>query len=122
MLYLSQCDYVINILPETPETNRIFDLHFFSLMKRSALFCNVGRGSSVVDEDLEYAVQNGIIKGAILDAANPYSYNHPNIILTNHSSSFSAQNKRRIDALFPLQLRTFLSKGIADLAYKIPLK
>lgn len=122
MLYLSQCDYVINILPESSETNRIFDLQFFSQMKQSALFCNVGRGSSVVDEDLEYAVQNGIIKGAILDAANPYSYNHPNIILTNHSSSFSAQNNQRINALFSSQLKAFLSNGINDLAYKVPLE
>ena len=120
--YLSRCDYVINVLPETPETNSVFDLKFFSKMKQSALFCNVGRGSSVVDKDLEYAVQEGIIKGAVLDAANPYSYNHPNIILTNHSSSFSAQNNKRVDELFSIQLKNFLSNGTDELLYKIPLE
>lgn len=120
--YLPHCDYVINILPETPATSNIFDLNFFSQMKQSALFCNVGRGSSVVDEDLEYAVQNGIIKGAILDASNNYPYQHPNILLTHHSSSFSAHNNVRVDNLFSMQLKAFLSNNISELVYQIPLK
>ena len=42
-------------------------------MKKTALFCNVGRGTSVVDVDLENAVQNGEIRGAILDACTDVS-------------------------------------------------
>lgn len=120
--YLPMCDYVINVLPETPETIEIFDLHFFSNMKQSAIFCNVGRASGVIDKDLETAIEKGIIKGAVLDAASTYPYHHPNIILTNHSSSLSVQNSTRIDALFSSQLKAFLSEGIDKLENKIPLK
>ena len=120
--YLQLCDYVINILPETPKTIGIFNASFFAHMKTNAIFCNVGRGASVVDKDLDLAIQNGIINGAILDACSHYAYCHPNIILTNHSSSFSSQNNNRINAFFSTQLEAFLSNDMMSLNNKIPLQ
>lgn len=119
--YLNECDYIINVLPETKETIGIFDRNFFSKMNKDAVFCNVGRGSAVVDKDLENAVKESTINGAILDACSSYPYNHPNIVLTHHYSSFAKENDKRINMLFSAQLKKFLEEGENSVEYKIPL-
>ena len=76
----------------------------------------------MVDSDLEKAILNGEIRGAILDACNSYKYNHPNIILTGHSSSVSYDNAAKINQLFSSQLKTFLEGDLSQLLYQIKLK
>lgn len=119
--YVNVCDYIINVLPETKETIGVFDRNFFFKMNKDAVFCNVGRGSAVVDKDLENAVKESTINVAILDACNSYPYNHPNIVLTHHYSSFAKENDKMINELFSGQLRKFIENEGALLAYKIPL-
>lgn len=75
MTHLKDADYIVNILPEDDSTKKIYDIEFFKAMKSNALFCNVGRKSAVIDKDIAYAVQNGIIRGAILDVHDDYNYN-----------------------------------------------
>ena len=74
MTHLKDADYIVNILPEDDSTKKIYDIEFFKAMKSNALFCNVGRKSAVIDKDIAYAVQNGIIRGAILDVHDDYNY------------------------------------------------
>ncbi len=119
--YICVCDYIINVLPETKETIGIFDKNFFFKMNKDAVFCNVGRGSAVVDKDLENAVKESTINGAILDACNSYPYNHPNIVLTHHYSSFAKENDKRKNELFSAQLKCFIEEGEQTLKYQIPL-
>ena len=64
---LSEGDYVVNILPLTSETRGLFDKAKFAAMKNSAFFVNVGRGPSVVTDDLIEALQSGALAGAGLD-------------------------------------------------------
>src|SRR5699024_10110096 len=45
-------DIIVNILPLTKETTALFDEAIFSKMKDGVIFINVGRGESVVTEDL----------------------------------------------------------------------
>ena len=108
MTHLKDADYIVNILPEDDSTKKIYDIEFFKAMKSNALFCNVGRKSAVIDKDIAYAVQNGIIRGAILDVHDDYNYNTPDIILTGHSSSVSRGNDEKFDRYFSVQLNAFL--------------
>ena len=119
--YISKCDYIINVLPETKDTIGVFDREFFSKMNKNSVFCNVGRGSAVVDKDLDDAVKNSIIKGAILDACSSYPYKNPNIVLTHHYSSFSKENDELTDKLFSAQLKEFIENGESSLENKVPL-
>jgi len=64
---LDQFDWVVGVMPSTPETTDFFDSEFFAGMKPSARFINVGRGSSVVEDDLQKALESGQISGAFLD-------------------------------------------------------
>ena len=64
---LPEFDWVIGVMPSTESTLGFFDESFFSAMKETGSFVNVGRGSAVVEPDLIRALQQGRIAGAMLD-------------------------------------------------------
>ncbi|MGO1274117.1 MAG: D-2-hydroxyacid dehydrogenase, partial [Pseudomonas helleri] len=64
---VSQMDYVINLLPNTPETHDLYDAELFALFNPTAVFINAGRGVAVVDADLVEALRLGHLAGAIID-------------------------------------------------------
>ena len=64
---LATADAVVNTLPGTPFTERLFNREVFAAMKPGTVFVNVGRGT-VVDEDaLLEALDNGQVSYACLD-------------------------------------------------------
>ncbi|WCI09822.1 NAD(P)-dependent oxidoreductase [Arthrobacter sp. OVS8] len=64
---LATADAVVNTLPGTPSTEKLFSRDVFAAMKPGTVFVNVGRGT-VVDEDaLLEALGNGQVSYACLD-------------------------------------------------------
>jgi len=93
---IPEADVVVNALPLTDETTELFDAELFRAMKGSALFVNVGRGGTVVTEDLVAALENGTIAGAGLDVTDPEPlpeghplWRAPNTIVTPHVATRS---------------------------------
>ena len=91
---VSQMDYVINLLPNTPETHDLYDAELFALFNPNAVFINAGRGVAVVDADLVEALSLGHLAGAIIDVCRqePLPAKHPfwtawGLLLTGHSSA-----------------------------------
>ena len=92
---LSECDYVVSILPATPQTRDLFDADGFACMKSGAVLINVGRGDLVVEEALIHALDRGTLGGAVLDtvrqeplpADHPF-WRHPSITVTPHVSGW----------------------------------
>ena len=115
---LCNIDYVVNMLPESPESQGIYDYAFFKMLKKDALFCNVGRASAVIEEDLQRALDEGLIRGAILDVSYGLETDK-NIIVTHHNSFKSDTNDSLFDSFFSSQLSLFL-KG-DDPKYQIKL-
>ena len=76
---LPRADFVIVTVPETPESQGMFAAETFRLMKASAFFINIGRGATVVLEDLDQALRTGQIAGAGLDVfqIEPLPADHP---------------------------------------------
>ncbi|MBA2355153.1 MAG: D-2-hydroxyacid dehydrogenase, partial [Acidobacteria bacterium] len=94
--FTPRADFVVNTLPLTAETRGQFDARVFATMKRGAYFVNVGRGATVVTDDLMQALRSASIAGAGLDVVEPEPLppDHPlwtmaNVIITPHSSSDS---------------------------------
>lgn len=56
--WLPQADVVINLLPLTPQTERLCGAEFFARMKPGALFVNAGRGKTVDQEALIEALKS----------------------------------------------------------------
>ncbi|MBQ7991805.1 MAG: D-2-hydroxyacid dehydrogenase [Solobacterium sp.] len=68
---LQEMDVVALSLPGTPEVKGMFDERRLRLMKKSAILVNVGRGNSVVTEDLIKVMNEGYLKAACLDVMDP---------------------------------------------------
>ena len=90
---LKKADIVAVTLPGTAENERLFDAEMFSLMKETAYFLNVGRGSIVVTDDLMHALNDGVIAGAAVDVTDPEPlpqnsqfWNAENLLVTPHVS------------------------------------
>ena len=89
--FLPLADVVLNILPLTRDTARFFGEEEFALMKKSALYANIGRGGTTDEAALIRALETKTIAGAILDVfeKEPLPPESPlwgmeNVILTAH--------------------------------------
>src|SRR5260370_1291116 len=65
--FVSECDFVVSVLPSTEETKNVFDADVFAAMRPDAVFVNIGRGASVDEDALADAITNKRIGGAVLD-------------------------------------------------------
>ena len=112
---LDQFEWVVGVMPSTPETAGFFDARFFSAMRSGSRFINVGRGSSVVESDLQQALESGQIAGAFLDVfqqeplpADSSLWSLDNLFVSPHISGdyigFDAEMVRR----FKLNLERYL--------------
>jgi phosphoglycerate dehydrogenase-like enzyme len=64
---LAQSDFVLLLLPATPETDSSINAERLAHMKPSAWLLNFGRGHLIEDDDLIAAVRTKSIAGAVLD-------------------------------------------------------
>jgi glyoxylate/hydroxypyruvate reductase A len=64
---LESADYVVAVLPSTPQTRGMFDLNLFKRFNPQAVFINVGRGDQVNEADLIKALDQDLLAAAILD-------------------------------------------------------
>jgi phosphoglycerate dehydrogenase-like enzyme len=102
----AKADFIVNALPLTAETTSIFDAEFFATAKTGAYFVNVGRGKSVVTDDLIAALRSGQIAGAGLDVTDPEPlpsdnalWQMNNVIITPHVSSNGGNSFRHMIVL-----------------------
>jgi phosphoglycerate dehydrogenase-like enzyme len=89
--FLPRADVVVNILPLTPDTRRLFGGAEFAAMKQDAVYINVGRGASTDEAALIEALKAGRIGGALLDVTErePLAPDSPlwdmeNVLITGH--------------------------------------
>lgn len=77
--HVSDADYVVGAVPLTDQTRGLFDRKVFEAMPTTARFVNVGRGPSVVEDDLVAALREGDLAGAALDVFDlePLPAEHP---------------------------------------------
>lgn len=64
---LPETDYVISVLPSTPETKELLTKEHFEAMKETAVFMNFGRGDLVDEALLIEVLKNEVIGHAVLD-------------------------------------------------------
>jgi phosphoglycerate dehydrogenase-like enzyme len=115
---LATADAVVNTLPGTAYTEKLFNRELFAAMKPGTTFVNVGRGTVVDEEALLEALENGQVGYACLDvfAVEPLPqdsllWKHPKVMVSPHTSALSAAENRLITERFCSNLRTFLDGG-----------
>ena len=104
---IKDCDFVVNCLPASDETSKVFSKEQFGLMKDSAMFINVGRGESVDEVSLALALKNNEIKCAALDTTDPEPLDKEsplwtleNCFITPHDSAWGPRAPQRAVDLF----------------------
>ena len=114
---VKDADFIVNALPGTSYTKGIFDLKLFKRFKSSAYFINIGRGTSVVEEDLVQALKMKIIAGAGLDVFEieplPESselWDLENGIITPHYSGWTPKYTDRVIDIFIENLKAYFKK------------
>lgn len=98
--FLPQLDYLVSILPDTPQTRRFLRLEDFQKMKPSAVLINIGRGTVIERGALIKALEQEYITGAILDVfeeeplplENPL-WQMPQVTITPHNAAVSFPEK-----------------------------
>ena len=73
---LNEADHIVNILPDSAETRRFFDAARLSVIKRGAVFYNIGRGTTVDQDALLHALRSGRLRAAWLDVTEPEPLPH----------------------------------------------
>jgi phosphoglycerate dehydrogenase-like enzyme len=112
---LQQSDFVLLLLPATPETDNFIDAGRLAMMKPGAWLLNFGRGHLIRDDDLVAAVKAKKIAGAMLDVfrQEPLPEGHPfwgteGIIVLPHIGGPHPQRDRIVARLFAENLALFL--------------
>ncbi len=89
--FLAQTNLLICLLPLTPDTHHLLDHARFAAMPREAVVVNLARGDILVEGDLLAALDNGHLRGAMLDvfATEPLAEDHPfwaheKVVVTPH--------------------------------------
>jgi phosphoglycerate dehydrogenase-like enzyme len=109
-------DYIINLLPYTPKTEKLIDRRFFDQMKPTACFINIGRGPTVNEDDLIETLRHKKIRAMVSDVyhTEPLPPESPlwdldNVILTPHISGVSPQYMDRAMEIITHNLNVYLS-------------
>ena len=112
---LAQADFVVLLLPATPETENIINAARLSRMKKTAWLLNFGRGALFDDAALVAAAKSGTIAGAILDVfrQEPLPKDDPfwgteNILVLPHIGGLHPERDSMVAVLLVENLRRFL--------------
>jgi glyoxylate/hydroxypyruvate reductase A len=112
---LAQSDFVVLLLPATPETENIINATRLARMKKTAWLLNFGRGALIDDAALVAAAKSGTIAGAILDVfrQEPLPKDDPfwgteNILVLPHIGGLHPARDSMVAALLVENLRRFL--------------
>ena len=112
---LAESDFLLLLLPATPETDNFINAERLGKMKPGAWLLNFGRGHLIKDDDLIAAVKAKQIAGAVLDVfrQEPLPADHPfwtteGIIVLPHIGGPHPQRDQIVARLFVDNLGRFL--------------
>jgi D-2-hydroxyacid dehydrogenase (NADP+) len=114
-----ESDFVVSVLPGTPETENYCSETEFSSMKDSGIFISVGRGSVVDEEALYNALNNNEIAGAALDVfkVEPLPEDsklwdlNEKILLSSHNADFTQDYFELGWSVFEKNLNAFIESN-----------
>jgi phosphoglycerate dehydrogenase-like enzyme len=112
---LAECDYIVNCLPLTHETTKMFGQQQFKIMKQTAFYFSIGRGGTTDTIALYNALRLGSIAGAGIDVTEPEPLpsEHPmweldNVLITAHNANATIHYEERAMDIFMRNLREYV--------------
>jgi len=115
-------DYLINVLPASPDNIGIFDAKIFTAMKPSAYYISAGRGQTVDEDALLTALRERRIAGAGLEVfhteplppGSPF-WDLPNVFITPHVGGYIVEYEDLVMPLIIDNMRLFLAGRLEEL-------
>jgi len=119
---LAASDVVTLHVPETPETQALFDRRRLAAMKKGSCLINASRGSVVVIEDLVAALNSNQLRGAAIDVfpSEPADNNEPfrsplcglnQVILSPHIGGSTVEAQANIGTEVAQKLTAYSDRG-----------
>ncbi len=114
---LSESDFLVLVVPLTPENHHAIGASELALMKPTAVLVNVARGGIVDDAALAAVLARGGIAAAALDVFEGEPTVHPallaldNVLLSPHIASASHDARRAMTALAVDNVMAFFGHG-----------
>lgn len=113
---LPDADVVVLATPSSPTTDGLVGRAFLALMKPTALLVNIGRGALVDEPALLEALDDGRLARAVLDVTGTEPlpdddplWDHPQVVITPHSSALGDGRHRRAAEVFADNLRRYVA-------------
>ena len=123
-----ESDFISVHVPKLDSTNNLFDLERIKLMKSTSMIINVARGGIINEQDLAFAVKEGIIAGAAVDVFvnEPIEKDHPfinidNILITPHLGASTKEAKEGVSVTICELVRDYLINNKLSSALNIPI-
>jgi D-2-hydroxyacid dehydrogenase (NADP+) len=120
-------DYLINVLPASPDNIGLFDAKVFGAMKPSAYYISAGRGQTVDEPALAAALRERRIAGAGFDVfeAEPLPpespfWQLPNVFITPHVGGYVVEYEEFVMPLIVDNMRLFLAGRPRDMQNIVP--
>jgi D-2-hydroxyacid dehydrogenase (NADP+) len=115
-------DYLINVLPASPDNKKLFTQAVFAAMKPTAFFLNIGRGETIDEGALIEALRARRIAGAALDVfttrplppQNPL-WDMPNVVITPHVGGYVAEYEDFVMPIVIDNMRHFLAGRVSEM-------
>ena len=99
--FLSGCQLLIGLLPDTTATRGILNAALFAQLPRGAQLVNAGRGTQLQVPDLIAALDSGQLDSALLDVTEPEPlpadsplWTHPRVLLTPHIAASASRRAK----------------------------
>ena len=123
----AKADYLINVLPASPENIGLFDATIFDAMKPSAYYISAGRGQTVDEAALIAALRERRIAGAGLDVfqteplppESPF-WHLPNVFITPHIGGYIVEYEELVMPLIIDNMRLFLAGRTDEMRNIVP--
>lgn len=113
---LGASDFVVLLLPATPDTENFINAERLRAMKPTAWLLNFARGALIVDADLIAAVKSKSIAGAVLDVfrEEPLPVSHPfwqteGVLVLPHIGGGHPDRTQAVADIFVDNVRRFLA-------------
>jgi D-2-hydroxyacid dehydrogenase (NADP+) len=118
----AKADYLINVLPASPDNIGLFDAKVFGAMKPSAYYISAGRGQTVDEAALAAALRERRIAGAGFDVfeteplppESPF-WQLPNVFITPHVGGYVVEYEEFVMPLIVDNMRLFLAGQPRDM-------
>jgi phosphoglycerate dehydrogenase-like enzyme len=115
-LLLPESDFVVICCQWTPETTHLFNTNRFALMKAGSVLVNVARGEIIDEAALVAALDQGRLRGVVLDVYDGEFEHAPpvqlwqdqRVLITPHVSGASDESRHGAIDIFCDNLRAYL--------------